>query len=129
MGRDLFVIPGHPFDSRASGSNILIRDGARLVRSSKDILDEITHLIPETPIQSREVIEDIKTPDVENPQDVHSDAAPSHILSALDHTPISDEDLIQSTAHPADQVLKAIQKAELTGELERHADGRISRVA
>ncbi|MEM7296602.1 MAG: DNA-processing protein DprA, partial [Pseudomonadota bacterium] len=32
QGRDIMAVPGHPFDPRAEGSNMLIRDGAVLVR-------------------------------------------------------------------------------------------------
>jgi DNA processing protein len=31
-GREVMAVPGHPFDARASGCNMLIRDGAVLVR-------------------------------------------------------------------------------------------------
>lgn len=34
QGRDVYAVPGHPFDARASGCNILIRDGATLVRNA-----------------------------------------------------------------------------------------------
>lgn len=38
QGRDVLAVPGHPFDARASGANMLIRDGATLVRSAADVL-------------------------------------------------------------------------------------------
>ena len=28
QGREVLVVPGHPFDARAAGCNMLIRDGA-----------------------------------------------------------------------------------------------------
>ncbi|MBV7410630.1 DNA-processing protein DprA [Maritimibacter sp. DP1N21-5] len=45
QGREVFAVPGHPFDARATGGNRLIRDGATLLRSAQDmivVLDEIT---------------------------------------------------------------------------------------
>ncbi len=41
QGRDVFAVPGHPFDARAAGCNMLIRDGAVLVRGASDVLDAI----------------------------------------------------------------------------------------
>lgn len=41
QGRDVFAVPGHPADPRASGPNALIRDGAVLVRSAEDILEHL----------------------------------------------------------------------------------------
>lgn len=38
QGRDVLAVPGHPFDARASGCNMLIRDGATLVRNSDDVV-------------------------------------------------------------------------------------------
>ena len=38
-GREVMAVPGHPMDSRVSGCNQLIRDGALLVRSAADVLE------------------------------------------------------------------------------------------
>ncbi len=44
-GRDVFVVPGRVRDKNYEGSHLLIRNGARLVSSSKDILDDIFQTI------------------------------------------------------------------------------------
>jgi len=41
QGREVLAVPGHPMDARAAGCNVLIRDGAYLVRSVDDILQAI----------------------------------------------------------------------------------------
>ncbi|WP_374424404.1 DNA-processing protein DprA [Paracoccus sp. (in: a-proteobacteria)] len=38
QGREVMAVPGHPMDARAAGCNLLIRDGAALVRNSEDVL-------------------------------------------------------------------------------------------
>ncbi|WP_425274242.1 DNA-processing protein DprA [Paracoccus shanxieyensis] len=38
QGREVMAVPGHPMDARAAGCNVLIRDGALLVRNSTDVL-------------------------------------------------------------------------------------------
>ena len=50
QGRDVYAVPGHPFDARASGCNILIRDGATLVRNAEDIIEALPKLPQQTDI-------------------------------------------------------------------------------
>ncbi len=44
QGREVMAVPGHPFDARASGSNMLIRDGAHLVRGADDVIEALSPL-------------------------------------------------------------------------------------
>ncbi len=46
QGRDIFVVPGNVDDNSFTGSNALIRDGACLIRSGQDIIDEYRWRIP-----------------------------------------------------------------------------------
>jgi DNA processing protein len=57
QGRDVYAVPGHPFDARASGCNILIRDGATLVRNAEDIIEAL----PKLPLQT-DIISDAPKP-------------------------------------------------------------------
>jgi DNA processing protein len=41
QGREVLAVPGHPFDARAGGCNMLIRDGATLVRSAADVIEAL----------------------------------------------------------------------------------------
>ena len=41
QGREVLAVPGHPFDARASGCNMLIRDGAVLVRGAEDVIEAL----------------------------------------------------------------------------------------
>ena len=43
-GRDVYAVPGHPFDARASGCNILIRDGTTLVRNAEHFIEVLQKL-------------------------------------------------------------------------------------
>ena len=52
QGREVLAVPGHPYDGRASGCNMLIRDGATLVRSAADILEAIGPIGDEHPLAS-----------------------------------------------------------------------------
>lgn len=41
QGREVFAVPGHVDSMRSRGTNRLIREGARLVETAQDILDEL----------------------------------------------------------------------------------------
>ncbi len=47
QGRDVFVVPGAVDDPGFQGSNALIRDGAQLIRTGEDILEEYGFRYPE----------------------------------------------------------------------------------
>ncbi|WP_201722503.1 DNA-processing protein DprA, partial [Sulfitobacter sp. HI0129] len=44
QGREVLAVPGHPFDARAAGCNLLLRDGATLVRDAADVLEALQSL-------------------------------------------------------------------------------------
>ena len=46
QGRDIFAYPGNANDALASGTNMLIQNGAKLVTSALDVLDEYELLYP-----------------------------------------------------------------------------------
>ena len=46
QGRDIFVVPGDLSSERYVGSNQLIRDGAKVITSPLDVLEEYTHIYP-----------------------------------------------------------------------------------
>jgi DNA processing protein len=41
QGREVFVVPGSVLTPSSEGSNLLLRDGARIVRSGQDILEDL----------------------------------------------------------------------------------------
>ena len=52
QGREVLAVPGHPMDARAAGCNVLIRDGACLVRSVDDILKANYPATHQPPLQT-----------------------------------------------------------------------------
>ena len=45
-GREVMAVPGSPLDPRAQGCNLLIREGATLVQSAADVLEQIRPIDP-----------------------------------------------------------------------------------
>nr|WP_256359306.1 DNA-processing protein DprA [Wolbachia endosymbiont of Trichogramma pretiosum] len=45
-GREVFAISGFPLDLRCSGSNYLIKNGAKLIESADDIVESVRFILP-----------------------------------------------------------------------------------
>lgn len=45
QGREVMAVPGHPADPRAAGCNLMIRDGATLVRHVDDVEEALTQVL------------------------------------------------------------------------------------
>lgn len=50
QGREVLVVPGHPLDPRAEGCNMLLRDGATLIRHASDVMEVTGRPPPRNPL-------------------------------------------------------------------------------
>jgi DNA processing protein len=82
QGKEVFAVPGNPYDAYSSGTNSLIRDGAKLTATVEDILEEFTHL---------RLNKDEKISGASRPHNLTAEE--QKILSALTFDPVSIEDL------------------------------------
>ena len=119
MGREVMAVPGSPLDPRAQGGNLLIREGATLVQSAADILEQIR------PIDDRAV----RAPDADYagppPADA-SDAERRHIVALLGPVPVGVDELLRQSGISPASVQMVLLELELAGRLTRHAGGRVS---
>ena len=119
QGRDVYAVPGHPFDARASGCNILIRDGATLVRNAEDIIDAL----PKLP-QQTDIIYDTPKP---LPNRGLRETAKLHqrILARLSPSPLAEDQLIRDLKASAAQIAPALVDLEIEGQIERQSGGMV----
>jgi DNA processing protein len=112
QGREVFAVPG-PIDSeRSEGTNQLLKEGARLVTSADDILEELRgvgHAVAATPQEPVEV----RSPDVPPPPptDLSPDEAAVH--AALTAEPRHVDDLAAASGLSPSNVLAALLGLEL----------------
>ena len=120
QGRDVYAVPGHPFDARASGCNILIRDGATLVRNAEDVIEAL----PKLP-QQTEIIYDTPKP---LPNRGLRETAKLHnrILARLSPSPLAEDQLIRDLKASAAQIAPALVDLEIEGQIERQSGGMVS---
>ena len=127
QGREVLAVPGHPMDARASGCNMLIRDGATLVRSAEDVVEALAPLAqpsaPELPLE----IPSAPPPDrrsLRETADLHS-----QILSRLGPSPLAEDQLIRDLNSPASDVTPALVELELEGSIDRAPGGLLTRAS
>lgn len=123
QGREVFAVPGHPMDPRASGPNSLIRDGAVLVNGAADILDTIARM-KDRRIREPEPIPPDFTAD--EPDAATLDQARTRLLPLLGAVPAGVDELIRETRLPAPAVQTILLELELAGRLTRHPGNRVS---
>jgi DNA processing protein len=118
FGREVFAIPGSIHAPQARGCHALIRQGAKLVESTRDVLEEL-HGPSENsgvgaPIQVAE--------DSESPID-------SELLRALGFDPVSLDELQARTGQPTAQLQAELMTLELDGDVTRMPGGLYQRLA
>ncbi len=120
QGREVLAVPGHPFDARAAGCNLLIRDGATLVRSAEDVIDALP---PEQAEMFREPPSPVATDQkpVSNPAALHNE-----ILMRLGPSPIAEDQLIRDIAATAGEIGPILVDLELDGRIQRQPGGLLS---
>lgn len=114
QGRDVYAVPGHPFDARASGCNMLIRDGALLVRKAQDVIDALCpELPPQTAPPSQRSLREVA--------DLHS-----QILQRLSPSPMAEDQIIRDLGISAAQAAATIVDLEIDGKIQRMSGGMIA---
>ncbi|MCP3736221.1 DNA-processing protein DprA [Sphingomonas sp. RP10(2022)] len=118
-GREVMAVPGSPLDPRAQGCNLLIRDGATLIQTAADVLEQLR------PIDPRSVRAPASSYGAPPPADA-SERERSRITGLLGPVPVSVDELIRQSGIVPAILQTVLLELELAGRLERHAGGRVS---
>lgn len=126
-GREVMAVPGHPFDARASGCNMLLRDGALLVRGPQDVLEALgapSAALPEPEMAFKPL------PGPEVPQRPLKDVALLHsmILNRLGPSPLAEDQLMRDLNVTPAQLAPELLTLELDGRIARQPGGLLARV-
>lgn len=128
QGRDVLAVPGHPFDARAGGCNMLIRDGAQLVRNAADVIEAVGPALSEA-AETVEMQPDLPLGPTPPPQKRtlrETAALHSQILSRLAPSPVAEDQLIRDLKGESGTVAAQLTDLELDGKITRHPGGLIS---
>ncbi len=127
QGRDVFAVPGSPLDQRARGTNELIRNGATLVQSAEDVLDEIEARFsePDQPYLFAAAA-DTHPASVPETAAYNDDQARKAVTELLSSSPVDIDDIARLSGLPVSRVLGIIMELEIAGRALRHPGSRVS---
>ena len=132
QGREVMAVPGHPFDARASGCNMLIRDGAVLVRGPDDVLAGMPANIDVSEPVAPPAHPTLDHLDIPQPPERRSlrETTQLHqqILNQLGPSPVPEDQLIRDLSAQPSDIGPALVDLELQGQIRRQPGGLLARV-
>lgn len=134
QGREVLAVPGHPFDARSAGCNMLIRDGATLVRGGQDIIEALAYQKPSAAAndQLNDNTEAAKSPSKDGNSNKDGGkrlpiaALHGLILDRLGPSPLAEDQLIRDLPTNATDVAPVLMDMEIKGRIKRHPGGLVS---
>jgi DNA processing protein len=113
QGRDVFAVPGRVDNRMAHGSHRLIRDGAKLVETADDILEELGPLVAPTTSTDGQA--------VHHPAELLLNEVEQQVLAQIGQDPTTIDAVVVKCKLPTGKVLSTISVLEM-----RHLVKRIS---
>ncbi len=115
LGREVMAIPGSIHAPQSRGCHALIKEGAKLVETAQDVLEELQPLT--TGLLTHNNSDEVTTPSPEHP-----------LLAHMGHVPVSLDALQTRSAWDAPALLGALLTLELEGVVARLPGGLYQRL-
>ncbi|AGH82598.1 DNA-processing protein DprA [Ralstonia nicotianae] len=129
QGRDVFAIPGSIHSPLAKGCHLLIKQGAKLVETAADILDELGWSRTPTPAtRTPRTAAQAPVPASAPAARPAATAAETALLDALGFDPVDLDTLCERTGQTAANLSAQLLALELAGHIERQPGGRFLRL-
>jgi DNA processing protein len=126
QGKDVFAIPGSIHSTLSKGCHALIKQGAKLVESAQDVLEELSIPIATNFVASNAVATWTTEP-LELENGGHPSKPMTQVLEALGHDPVSLDALIARTGYDAATLQAYLLELELAGDAARLPGGLFQR--
>ncbi len=119
QGREVFAVPGRVDSRMSQGCHRLIRDGAKLVESVDDVLEELGPLATPTPREDGR--------EVRHPAELQLNEPEQKVLDAVSDEPTSIDDLVVASGLAVHNVLSTISVLEMKRLIRRVSGNRVIR--
>ena len=131
QGRDVFALPGSLNNPMAKGCHRLIREGARLVETTSDIMQELGPLAAELQMEIRqrlELVDDSPEKPVKTQHTILNDTDYRKVWDVLSFDPKPVDVIIEQSGMSAREISSMLLMMELKGMVKNHGNGRYVRV-
>ena len=123
QGREVFAIPGSLDNPMARGCHALIRQGAKLVESVADILEELPAGLAAARAQQSPPADDARSRPTKIPEETRT------LLNAMGYTPVTVDELVERVGLTAQMLSSMLLAMELQGLVEALPGGRYGRLS
>jgi DNA processing protein len=123
QGREVFAIPGSIDNPLARGCHALIRQGAKLVESVADILEELPASLAAARAQQSPPADDTNPRPTRVPEETRT------LLNAMGYTPVTVDELVERVGLTAQMLSSMLLAMELQGLVEALPGGRYGRLS
>ncbi len=121
QNREVFAIPGSIHNPLAKGCHQLIRQGATLVESAQDILDQLKGILSfkwQEVQQTLDLSEQKPITKPDNNLPISESSETEFLLSAVGYDPVPLDALVARTQWPINQLITQLTLLELAGKIE-----------
>jgi len=117
QGRDVFAVPGSIDSPGTKGTHRLIREGAKLVENTYDILEEI---LPQVNLDSPTAEPSDESPAQDNAEESEAlNTDEKAILKLIDKKPVHIDSLAADSGYQIHDILSILMSLELGGYVEQ----------
>ncbi len=129
QGREVFAIPGSIHNPLTKGCHALIKEGAKLVETANDIIEELLLYLPPLPMNGEKITLTEFAPNTLRGRTTETDLDETyqHLLEYLHHVPISVDHLAELSGLTAGEVSSMLLILEMRGLVASQAGGLYAR--
>jgi len=136
QGREVFAIPGSIHNPLARGCHQLIRQGAKLVETGQDILEEMSAIINLIELDKPDLEQNANKNHIHAKQNNHdhlnnnSNNDPEHdrLLDKMGFDPVSIDQLVERTSYKAESISAMLLILELQNQVSSNGGGTYTRL-
>jgi DNA processing protein len=123
QGKEVFAIPGSIHSTQSRGCHALLKQGAKLVESAQDVLEELRLQLTPPLVPPSKLLQTSNAEAI-----VIENAEPDDLVKSLGYDPVSLDALVARTGWDAATLQVRLMELELDGQVARLPGGLYQRV-